>query len=149
MPVINKRQFKNVKLFWLDFKDVDRYGKYSVTIGGLSDDDCEFFKGTKKTIKEDPKYGKFVRFAIKPERLESLVYVDAKNRPLSLDTKPGNGSIANVVVANFQNSMGIYPMLNGIQVVEMKEYGAGGRDNMFEPVEAFDMLDSPFGDVDG
>lgn len=148
MPIVNSGQLKNVKLYFLNLKEKDKYGKFSVTVGGLSDADCALFTGTKKTIKEDAKYGgKYVRFNINPDKVDSLVFVDAKNKPMDKTISVGNGSTANVAVIVVQNTMGCFPMISGIQIVDLIRYaGAGG--SMFEPIGGVDSDDGDVDDID-
>lgn len=150
--VIASRQFKNVKAYWCDLNNLDRYGKYSVTFRGLSDEDKDFVKQSSKKITKDTKTGEDqIRFTIAPEKIDNLVLVDSRNHKWSRTQNIPNGSTVNIAVSLFQNAMGTYLLLKGIQIVSLappKSTGAvfddlGGEDGESPYNEDF------AGDVDG
>lgn len=153
MPIIASKKFNDVKVYWCSLGTLDKYGKYTITIGGLTDEQKEFIKRSSKQLKADSRTGdERVRFSIKPEKIKNFVFVDSRNHKIDKQTHIPNGSKANISVSLFQNAMGTYLLLNGVQIVEYAD--STNAEDLFEDLAGPDGDDSnpPWGtgvDVDG
>lgn len=150
---IASRQFKNVKIYWCDLNVLNKFGKYSLTIQGLSDEDKDFVKQSSKKITKDLKTNEDqIRFAIAPEKIDNLVLVDSRNHKWSRSQSIPNGSTVNVAVSLFQNAMGTYLLLKGIQIVSLapsKGSSAAVFDDLGEDEGTSPYNEEFQGDVDG
>lgn len=152
MSIIASKTFEGVKVYWCRLNEPDKYGKFSVTIGGLTDEQKAFIKRSSKKLTVDKKTGEEqVRFSIKPEKINNFVLVDSRNHKMSKTVNIPNGSTANISVGLFQNSMGTYCLLFGMQIVEFAS--TLSEEDLFKDLGGPDNDDSnpPWGtgEVDG
>lgn len=118
--VIGNMTFKNLKVYWSSLNALNKFGNYTISFEGLSDEDKAFIAKSCKKLKKDKRTGEDqLTFTIKPERIDSLVLVDSRNKKMARQTNIYNGSIANVAVTLYQNAMGTYLLLKGIQIVQL------------------------------
>lgn len=112
---------------------------------GLDNKAKKFYEVRAKQKTHYPKDGKMVQFS-KDLRPRAFILRDGKYKDETATTEIGNGSSGELIVSIYKNSYGVTPMLKGIKVDSLVEFGNGGGDStssedLFGDVELAELPD--------